>query len=204
MSKQQLKIISFIGVFIACIMLGYLGMRNYKTSVEKLKINKCIEEITHIVMKIKDKYRNARNYADLDYQMAVQLNIFSPQMLKNDYGEALHSYKGGIDIYYSAISKTNENGAFEVSFQGLSSYACQNLIQIEFNKYGGNMLIAVGGYSIAMPSGVLSEIYPEIKQRDIKENNIFISSEIKYISKEKLENICNCQKNTCTVVWKFR
>lgn len=204
MSKSQLKIISFIGVFIACIMLGYLGMRNYKVSVEKLKTNKCIEEITKIVLITKERFRNQNSYGNLDYNEAVKLNLFPSSMLKNNYGEAMHSYKGGVDIYYSSISKEKENSAFEVSFQGLSSYACEKLIQVDFNAYGGDILIAVGGYSTSMPSGTLSEIYLDTKQRDINNKNVFIASEIKYIPQEQLENVCNCQKNTCTVIWKFR
>ena len=43
--KQQVRAIFQVGAWLAFIMLGYLGIRSYKLSVEKLKTNKCIEEI---------------------------------------------------------------------------------------------------------------------------------------------------------------
>ena len=38
--KQNVRMIFKVGAFLAFIMLGYLGIRSYKRSVEKLKINK--------------------------------------------------------------------------------------------------------------------------------------------------------------------
>lgn len=203
MNKQQIKIISLIGAFIAFIMLGYLGIRNYKDSVEKLKINKCIEEISQIVLMIKDNYTGPQGYAELDYKKAIDMNLFPQHMIKKQKKEALNSFSGGVDIFYSPINENDENKAFEVSFQGLSSNGCQQLMTVDFNSYGGDMLIAVGGYPNAMPSGTLADIYPSTKQKDIKDKNIYKSTELKYISQEELASICNCKKETCSVVWKF-
>ena len=46
MKKQDVRMIFKIGGFLAFIMLGYLGIRSYKQSVEKLKINPFISSIS--------------------------------------------------------------------------------------------------------------------------------------------------------------
>ena len=51
--KQQVRLIFKLAAFGAFIMLGWLGIRNYKASVEKLKVNACIEELSEIILNIR-------------------------------------------------------------------------------------------------------------------------------------------------------
>ena len=60
--KQNVRMIFKIIAFLAFIMLGYLGIRNYKLSVEKLKINQCTDEIIELVHNIHDIYQNQNDY----------------------------------------------------------------------------------------------------------------------------------------------
>jgi hypothetical protein len=66
------------------------------------------------------------------------------------------------------------------------------------------MLIAVAGYARQTPSGVLDEIYPGMKQSDVKPRNVFMKSTAQYVASDKLASICDCPNDTCSVVWKFR
>ena len=59
--KQQIRMIFKLAAFGAFIMLGWLGIRNYKASVEKVKINACIDELSEIVMNVQDRFSNG-NY----------------------------------------------------------------------------------------------------------------------------------------------
>ena len=68
----------------------------------------------------------------------------------------------------------------------------------------GNSVIAVAGYGRPMPSGVLDEIYLETKQEDIKKRNIFKGNIAPFIDDYRLREVCNCEDEYCTVVWKFR
>lgn len=199
--KQQVRLVFKLAAFGAFIMLGWLGIRNYRASVEKMRTDKCIEEIGEIVMNMQDKFSSGR-FNDLDYKLAAKLQIFPKSMFREGSKEALNSYMGGVDIFYSALSEGMYYSAWEISFQGLSQFACINLIKMNWTNA---QLVAVAGYGRATPSGVLDEIYPETIQDDIKQRNIFKGNLAPFIDEYRLEETCSCGgENVCTVVWKFR
>ena len=98
--KQNIRMIYKIGGFLAFLMLGYLGIRGYKDSVEKLKIKGCSDEIRELLMNIQDRFRGAHDYGTLDYKQASSLKLFPKRMMKQGYSEPINSYNGGGDIYY--------------------------------------------------------------------------------------------------------
>ena len=65
--KQQVRAIFQVGAWLAFIMLGYLGIRSYKLSVEKLKTNKCIEEIETLSRGIQFYFQGQRDYGEFNY-----------------------------------------------------------------------------------------------------------------------------------------
>ncbi len=202
--KQKVKAIFQIGGWLAFIMLGYLGIRSYKLSVEKLKTNSCIEEIENLSRNIQIYFQNQRNYGEFNYKQAVDFKLIPREMFRKGFSEATNAYLGGVDFFYSSLSPSSRKSAFEISFQGVSRYACIELLRINWDSMDMSNLIAVAGYPTPTPSGVLDEIYPDTKQEQIKSKNIFKANEAPYVAIEKLENICNCSDDTCSVVWKFR
>ncbi len=204
--KSDIRVIFKIGAFLACIMLGWLGLRSYRLSVEKLKTNACIEEIFNLSNNIRDAYANQRgDYGEIDYKTVEKLRLFPKSMLnKEGTREATNAYFGGVDIYYSFIDENRRKGAFEISFQGLSSFACENLIKMDWGDQANGMVIAVAGYNRATPAGPLEYIYPYMEQSDVKQRNIFIAKYAKNASSDKIKNACACDDDVCTVLWKFR
>ena len=124
-------------------------------------------------------------------------------MFREGFKEATNAYLGGVDFFYSSLSPSDPKSAFEISFQGLSSYACRELVKMNWNSNDMSNLIAVAGYPIPTPSGVLDEIYPDTPQDNIKSRNIYKANEAPYIPSDKLEFICDCGDDVCSVVWKF-
>ena len=59
--KQQVRAIFQEGAWLTFIMLGYLGIRSYKLSVEKVKTNKCIEEINTLWRGIQIDFQDKRD-----------------------------------------------------------------------------------------------------------------------------------------------
>ncbi len=200
----QIKLIYKIAAFVAFILLAYLGLRSYKTSIEKMKINACIEEVGELVIKIQQAYSSARSYKDFDYKTAVSLHIFPPKMFKPGIKDAVNSYIGGIDVFYSSLYEVDDCKAFEIAFQGLSPMGCRELMRINWDEGTGADFIAVAGYPNPTPSGVLDEILYDKKQEDIKKQNIFKGTDVRFARADKIDNACKCDDNTCTVVWKFR
>ena len=200
-AKQDVRMIFKIGAFLAFIMLGYLGLRSYKKSVEKLKINECSNQIIELVRNINEAYRNDRDYGEFDYKTAAKLKLFPKNMMKEGFNEAVNGYFGGVDVYYSSSAPEMPKGALEVSFQGVSKMGCMSLMRINLTDLN---LIAVGGYSGPTPAGVLDEIYAEMKQEDIKKANIYVGKTVMYVADDKVEKNCACKDDVCSVVWKFR
>ncbi len=202
--KVDKRIFFQVGTWLGFIFLGYLGIRGYKNSVEQLKINGCIEEIIELSGNIQYYYKSEHNYGNLNYNTAVNFKIIPQKMFRKGFSEATNSYFGGIDFWYSPISEKNENSAFEISFQKISSQACKSLIKMNWGSSSSENLIAVGGYNRPLPAGQLDMVYPETEQKDIKSKNIFKPSYALNPPTDQLDNICNCKGYECTVVWKFR
>ena len=201
---SKVRLIYKLGGFLAFIMLSYLGIRGYKISVEKMKINGCIEEISELVRNVQHAYRSEYNYGTLDYNQAVKMRLIPQKMFKKDGRDALNSFNGGIDIYYSSLHEKNDDKAFSVSFQGLSANACRTLLTMPWDEGQNITMIVVGGFPIAQPSDILNRVYTMTKQKDVKSFNIFKSDYLSQITTEELNRACSCPKNTCSVVWKFR
>ena len=202
--KQQVRTIIWVVAFLGFIMLSYLGIRSYRISVEKMKINQCRDDLIEIVMNMQDKYRNQRNYGEFDYVKAVAMKIIPKRMFHTGIKDAIHSYMGGIDFFYSGLDIYNPYSAYEVSFQGISKMACMDLFKMDWGTNSGDTLIAVAAFTSPTASGQLDEIYPGMKQADIKKKNIYMANDARFIADDKLENICNCSGDKCSLVWKFR
>lgn len=202
--QQKIGAIYMIAGFLAFILMGYLGLRGYRNSVEQLKTNACIEEIGELVSNIQQAYRNEFDYESLNYKYAVMVNLIPKKMLRPDYNEAVNSYLGGVDMFYSSLNAEGDNKAFEVSFQGLSSFGCKALMRMQWDGGQDIGFIAVGGYSTPTPSGVLDEVLTTTKQENIRNSHMFLSSTVRYIDDMRLNNACACTDDTCSVVWKFR
>lgn len=203
-AKQNVRTIYKLGAFLAFLMLGYLGIRSYRLSVEQLKTNGCINEIGDLVANIQNAYLSQTSYKGLEYKTAVAMKLIPQNMFKEGFKEAVNSYLGGVDLYQSSLNAEDDYKAFEVSFQGLSSIGCVNLMRMPWDEGQNISFIAVGGYGSATPSGVLDLILSDTPQSEIKNKNIFKSSEVRLVDIEKIEAACNCPQNTCSVVWKFR
>ena len=202
-SNTSVRSIFKVFGFLSMILLGGLGLRGYKNSVEKMKINACMEQINEIVRSVQSAYKNEQNYASLDYKMAVKLRLFPDSMRHKGFSELVNSYMGGVDIFYSSLEKEDDARAFEVSFQGLSSMGCHALMMMPWHLGEDYTFVAVAGYPQAMPSGVLDGVLRQGKQEDIKNPHIFRSDVIRFASSDKIDNLCMCKGETCTVIWKF-
>lgn len=201
--KQNIGLIYKLGAFLAFLMLGYLGIRGYKDSVERLKIKGCSDEIRELMMNVQDRFRSARDYGTLDYKQAATMRLFPKSLIKPGYSEPINSYNGGVDIYYSSTTPEKNNGAFEISFQGLSQQGCIALMRLALDDGTGQDYIAVAGYGTATPSGVLDEVYIDTPREKLKKNT-FKSTEVLYTDVNLLKNACSCRDLTCSVIWKFK
>ena len=202
--KQDVRLIFKVAAWLAFIMLGWLGIRSYKLSIEKLKTNQCIDEIFNLSNSIREAFSRQNEYDERDYAMVEKLSLFPKGMYREGFREATNAYWGGVDIYYSYGDASKRKNAFEISFQGLSSFACENLIKMDWGDQSGSVVIAVAGYNRPTPSGTLDHIYIGTEQSEIRESNIFLVKYAKNVSSEKIKQVCNCEENICSVVWKFR
>jgi len=201
--KQKVRLIYKIGGFLAFLLLGYLGIRSYKLSVEKLKTNNCVNEIAELVGNIQEAYRNERSYDGLDYARAQSLKLIPKTMFRQGFREAVNGYMGGVDMFYSSLHEEGDNKAFEISFQGVSSMGCIALMRMQWDGGQNVSFIAVAGYPSPMPSGVLDQITADTPQDEIKDRRVFRSSAVRFASDLQIENACACEDETCSVVWKF-
>ena len=102
-NKQKVRAIFQIGGWLAFIMLGYLGIRSYKISVEKLKTNTCIEEIETLSRNIQMYFQSQRDYGEFNYKQAVDFKLIPQSMFRQGFKEATNAYLGGVDFFYSSF-----------------------------------------------------------------------------------------------------
>ena len=106
--KQKVRAVFQIGAWLAFIMLGYLGIRSYKLSIEKLKTNACIEEIGTLARTIQMYFQNQRNYGEFNYKQAVDFKLIPENMFREGFKEATNAYVEQVKELTEVLRKVAE------------------------------------------------------------------------------------------------
>ena len=209
------SMIEMLGVLAIVGVLSVGGIAGYSKAMTKFKINKVIDQVTHIATNIRTLYAQQTTYDGLSTPNAIAMGVMpdgiSTSNLTNyqgsgnsDYYDNVNPFNGGIIVY----SNYNTDG-FVISYTGLPKEACITLATYDWgsNYSSGLVAISVSNTSyLSGPEHAFSSLYNNC-DADGWYESVACPGDADNpapMSVTKAAQACNCEDNSCSIGWKFR
>ena len=142
------SMIEMLGVLAIVGVLSVGGIAGYSKAMEKFKINKTIDEISHIVANVRTLYAQQTNYSGLDTYSTNILNMgILPDTIKTSaspYVSLTNSFNGSIYIdHYDIWGSSTGDEVFGILYRGLNKSACVALASYDWGDRNSTGLIGV-------------------------------------------------------------
>ena len=138
---EMLGVLAIIGV------LSVGGIAGYSKAMEKMKINKTIQEISHISQNIRTLYFNQKSYdggfMDEDILKStgtVPEYMFGDETIYSDdvYGTKMYNaFGGGVYVVDDAIYNEGEYKSFDLIYTGIPKNICVELATKDWSYLDG-------------------------------------------------------------------
>ena len=208
------SMIEMLGVLAIVGVLSVGGIAGYSKAMTKFKINKTIDQVSHIVTNIRTLYAQQTSYAGLSTPNAIAMGVMpdgiSTSILKNyggsynsDYYDNANPFNGGIIVY-----SNNGMGGFVISYTGLPKEACITLATYDWGSNYSSGLLAITASNISFLSGPMHS-HPSSECDSIGGTYYAIAcpgdaDNPAPMSVTKAAQACNCEDNSCSIGWKFQ
>ena len=205
------SMIEMLGVLAIVGVLSVGGIAGYSKAMMKFKINKTIDQVTHIATNIRTLYSQQTTYAGLNAVNAIEMGAIPDGLgsIANWVGYADYisgnPFGGGVNVYGGSSDR-----GFNIAYTGLSKEACITLATYDWGSNHSSGLLAITVHSIFSLSGPRG-VYPS------STNDCHIG-EFDYaaaacpgdsvnptpMSVTKAAQACNCGDEGCSVGWTFK
>ena len=142
------SMIEMLGVLAIVGVLSVGGIAGYSKAMEKFKINKTIDQVSHIIANVRTLYAQQTTYSGLSGETAYQMGIIPSELgSHNQDGEFTNSFNGRITINANLI----DNNYFQVAIDGLDEKLCVTFASYDWGSSSSSGLaaITVGGGDIS-------------------------------------------------------
>lgn len=199
-SQSGRSMIEMLGVLAIVGVLSVGGIAGYSKAMQKFKINKTAEQISHIVTSIRTLYAQQTSYEGLTENTAIEMGIIPTEMGTNAIsGKILTSFKG--QVYIRDFPYWGKN-IFLINVTGLPKEACVSLSTHDWGSPSSSGLLALTISNGAMTGTNVGGFDQEENQSG------FIRSIGKNIplplNVATAVNGCNCPDDNCTVGFTFQ
>ena len=141
---EMLGVLAIIGV------LSVGGIAGYSKAMAKFRVNKSIDQISHIVANTRILYGSQANYADLGtntWNTVYTAKLFPEEMLigngaSHGLGDYKNPFNGNVSIAPAGLY-TGDNKAFMITFSQVPMEACVDLATQDWNATSGSGMVAV-------------------------------------------------------------
>lgn len=156
-------------------LLSVIGILAFPKMLEKYRQQRILEEVISIANNIRSVYLQTTGYPGLNNQTAIELGTISSNMIKEDNVTIIHANKNNIVITVPTnLRESHFNGAvFEISTENLNKKECLFLASQNLDSS-------------------ISEIY-RIGIGNQSSNTYYYNDEMKSITLEILDNLCDCE-----------
>ena len=211
---EMLGVLAIIGV------LSVGGIAGYSKAMEKMKINKTIQEISHISQNIRTLYFNQKSYDGLSYfeetadllrsTGTVPEYMFGDEIISNDDGFSTKMYNafgGGVYIIDDAVHNVGEYKAFDLIYTGIPKNICVELATKDWSYLDGLNAFLVQKYESIDRFPMYAdcddvETYDEWED-DEETYGILACKSLLPIPVSKTVKACDCEDNNCALWWVF-
>ena len=143
--KQQVDVLQYgrsmiemLGVLAIVGVLSVGGIAGYSKAMEKFKINKTIDEISHIVANIRTLYSQQTTYDGLYTDAAIKMGVIPDSLTTTSSYDIINSFGGEV-----RISPKSKKSLFDIAYLVLSKSACVALASYDWGDKSSSGLIGV-------------------------------------------------------------
>ncbi len=158
---EMLGVLAIIGV------LSVGGIAGYSKAMSKYRVNKTIDQVSHIAANTRILYGSQRSYDGLTDDVIYKAKLFPQEaMAKNDDGTTYkftNPFAGGISMAPAARFTSGDNKAFVLKYTGIPQDACIDLATIDWGTGSGGGLVALG---VGKKNGTANDITDKITSND--------------------------------------
>ena len=132
------SMIEMLGVLAIVGVLSVGGIAGYSKAMQKFKINKSIDQISHIVANIRALYAQQTTYDGLNANTAIDMGVVPSEMIDAPF--LINPFNGNswIDSGYF-----DNNKVFSISYEGLDVETCIALASYDWGDKHSSGLIGV-------------------------------------------------------------
>ena len=142
---EMLGVLAIIGV------LSVGGIAGYSKAMSKYRVNKTVDQISHIAANTRILYSSQTSYAGLDSSTTAGKAIINkaklfPQEMGDGTGTPPYTnpFQGAVTIKYSKRFGADSNKAFVLTYSGIPEEACVDLATLDWGTGSGGGLVVLG------------------------------------------------------------
>ena len=202
------SMIEMLGVLAIVGVLSVGGIAGYSKAMTKFKINKTIDQVTHIATNIRTLYAQQTSYEGLNGNEDGFKNIISMGILpdslttSNSYPYITNVFQGG--VYISSHWSHKE---FTIVYNGLPKEACITLATYDWGSKHSSGLLAISASGEFGTSGPINVGNGGLECNDDWHSLYACPGDANNptpMNVTRAAQACTCNDNTCTVGWKFQ
>lgn len=232
---EMLGVLAIIGV------LSVGGIAGYSKAMSKYRTNKAIDQATMLITNIRTMFAQQQSYADLNNSRAVNLALVPEEMIVNpgtsmsdsDTRRLRNVFSGEVVVRNSPIDALDASGdtadaaskgqgAFIVTFYGLSRDACIQIATSDWGAGSSSGLVGMHIWNASDATGVAggegagaTTTYDDTKANGMYKNGLTETNDGTYaipgdstykvpFTVVQAQAACSCtNKTTCAVTWKY-
>jgi type II secretory pathway pseudopilin PulG len=210
---EMLGVLAIVGV------LSVGGIAGYSKAMMKFKINKIVDQVTHIATNIRTLYAQQTTYAGLNTPNAVAMGVIPDSISTN----ILKNYSGSNDsYYYENANPFNGNvivyniwesdRAFVIAYTGIPKEACVTLATYDWGSNHSSGLKAItvsSSFDLSGPRDAFADdIYSSIGcDSNTRYTEIACPGDATNptpMSVVQAARGCACEDSACSIGWKFQ
>ena len=139
---EMLGVLAIIGV------LSVGGIAGYSKAMSKYRVNKTVDQISHIAANTRILFGSQTSYEALGASASAAADIIDKAKLfpqeMGSKGNYTNPFQGTVDIKKAARFKNDSNKAFVISYAGIPEEACVDLATLDWGTGSGGGLVALG------------------------------------------------------------
>ena len=201
------SMIEMLGVLAIVGVLSVGGIAGYSKAMEKFKINKTIDQITHIATNIRTLYSQQTSYDGLNTSNAIKMGAIPSDMGSSNEYAITNPFNGDAWVGY-APDTNNDHKFFAIVYEGLSKNACTTLSTMDWGSSHSSGLIglAVGSDTIYSEAWKYNGHWHNLSIETNCNKETSVYSGVEFCAKKlplnvaRAAQLCDCPNNTCNLV----